>query len=113
MPATRSSSSLSSFSVPIQRHTPDLFNASFSEFIDRFDNDKTYEELMVTLFERHDFISKTNSIRHTAKLVKRLQDEIDKQQKYMQQLFEEMEQGGLQQLLGQDYKRKKGEIRRL
>ena len=113
MPATRSSSSLSSFSIPIQWQTPDLFNTSLSEFIDRFDNDETYEELMVTLFERHDFILKTNSIRHTAKLVKRLQDEIDEQQKYMRQLFEEMEWGGLQQLLGQDYKWKKGEIQRL
>ena len=113
MPATRSSSSsLSSFSIPSRRPSPDLFKFSFSEFLERFDTDETYDEFMVTLFERHDFILKTNSIQHTAKLVKRLQDEIDEQQKYMRQLFKEMERGGLQQLLGLDYRQKKGEIQR-
>ena len=114
MPATRasSSSSLSSFSIPSRRPSPDLFKFSFTEFLDRLDTDNTYDELMVTLFERHDFILKTNSIRHTARLVQRLQDEIDNQQKYMRTLFEEMEGSGLQQLLGQDFRQKKGEIRR-
>ena len=113
MPATRSSSSsLSSFSIPSRRPSPDLFKFSFSEFLDRLDTDETIDELMVTLFERHDFILKTNSIRHTAQTVRRLQDEIDNQQKYMRTLFEEMERSGLQQLLGQDFRRKKGEIKK-
>ena len=113
MPATRSSSSsLSSFSIPSRRPSPDLFKFSFSEFLERFDTDDTYDELMVTLFECHNFILKTNSTRHTAQTIRRLQDEIDKQQKYMRMLFEEMEGSGLQQLLGQDFRRKKGEIRR-
>ena len=112
MPATHSSSSLSSFSIPSQRPSPDLFKFSFSEFLERFDDDKTYDELMVTLFEQHNFILKTNSIRHTAQLVRRLQDEIDNQEKYMRTLFQEMEGSGLQQLLGQDFRRKKGELRR-
>ena len=64
------------------------------------------------LFERHDFILKTNSIQHTTQLIKRLQDKINNQQKYMRTLFEEMEGSRLQQLLGQDYKWKKGEVRR-
>ena len=112
MPATCSSSSLSSFSIPSRQPSAELFKFSFSEFLERFDTDETYDELMVTLFEQHDFILKTNSIRHTTQLVKRLQDEIDNQQKYMQTLFKEMEGSGLQQLLGQDFRRKKGEIRR-
>ena len=113
MPATRSSSSsLSSFSIPSRQPSPDSFKFSFSEFLDRLDTDETVDELMVTLFERHDYILKTNSIRHTAQTVRRLQDEINKQQKYMRSLFEEMEGSGLQQLLGQDFKRKKGEIRK-
>ena len=112
MPATRSSSSLSSFSIPSRRPSPDLFKFSLSEFLERFDNDETFDELMVTLFKWHDFILKTNSIRHTAQLVKCLQDKIDNQQKYMQTLFEEMEGSVLQQLLGQDFRQKKGEIRR-
>ena len=113
MPATRSSSSsLSSFSIPSHRQSPNLFKFSFSEFLEQFDTDDTYDELMVTLFEHHDFILKTNSIRHTARLVQCLQDEINNQQKYMRTLFEEMEGSGLQQLLGQDFRRKKGEIRR-
>ena len=113
MPATRSSSSsLSSFSIPSHRPSPDLFKISFTEFIDRLDTEETVDELMVTLFEQHDFILKTNSIRHTARTVQRLQDEIDKQQNYMRSLFEEMEGSGLQQLLEQDFKRKKGEIKK-
>ena len=113
MPATRSSSSsLSSFSIPSQWQSPELFKLSFTEFLEWFDTDETYDELMVTLFERHNFILKTNSIWHTARLVQCLQDEVDNQQKYMQSLFEEMEGSGLQQLLGQDFKWKKGEIRR-
>ena len=113
MPATRSSSSsLSSFSIPSRRPSPDLFKFSFSEFLDRLDTDETVDELMVTLFERHDFILKTNSIRHIAQTIRRLQNEIDNQQKYMRALFEEMEGGGLHQLLGQDFRRKKGEIRK-
>ena len=62
MPATRSSSSLSSFSIPSRQPSPDLFKFSFSEFLNQFDNEETYDELMVTLFEQHDFILKTNSI---------------------------------------------------
>ena len=113
MPATRSSSSsLSSFSIPSRRPSPELFKFSFTEFLDRLNTDETVDKLMVTLFERHDFILKTNSIRHTAQTVQRLQDEIDKQQKYMRLLFEEMERSGLQQLLEQDFKQKKGEIKK-
>ena len=113
MPATHSSSSsLSSFSIPSRRPSLNLFKISFTEFLDRLDTDETVDELMVALFERHDFILKTNSIRHTAQTVRRLQDEIDNQQKYMRSLFEEMEGSGLHQLLGQDFRRKKGEIRK-
>ena len=55
---------------------------------------------MVTLFEQHNFILKTNSMRHITELIKRFQDKIDKQRDY---LFEEMERGGLHQLLDKDY----------
>ena len=38
---------------------------------------------MVTLFECHDFILKTNAMRHVAELIRCFQDEIDKQWDYI------------------------------
>ena len=66
MPATRtsrSSSSLSSFSIsPRRQILSGPMNLTFSEFLGLFENDDDYEQLMVTLFERHDFILKMNAI---------------------------------------------------
>ena len=56
---------------------------SFYEFIDRLDDVTTNEELMVAVFERHDFILKANFMLHTSLLIRRLQDEIDTQQNSM------------------------------
>ena len=66
MPATHmshSSSSLSSFSIsPRQQILTGPMNITFPEFLALFENDDDYEQLMVTLFERHDFILKTNAM---------------------------------------------------
>ena len=67
MPATQtscsSSSSLSSFSVsPHRQILSGLTNLTFSEFLALFENNDDYEQLMVTLFECHDFIIKTNAM---------------------------------------------------
>ena len=67
---------------------------------------------MVTLFERHDFILKTNAMRHVAELIRRFQDEIDEQRDYIQSIFIEMERAGLHELLNQDYKQTGGIIHR-
>ena len=103
MPASWSSS-LSSFSVSPQwlflAGSPHL---SFSNYLEQFETNNGYEELMVTLFEQHDFILKTNSMQHITQLIRHFQDEIDEQWNYLWSLFEEMEQGGLHQLLDKDY----------
>ena len=95
MPATRtshSSSSLSSFSIsPRRQILTGPTNLTFSEFLALFENDDDYEQLMVTLFERHDFILKTNAMRHVAELIRRFQDEIDEQRDYIRSIFIEME----------------------
>ena len=88
MPATRtlrsSSSSLSSFSIsPRRQILAGPTNFTFSEFLALFENNNDYEQLMVTLFERHDFILKTNVMRHVAELIRRFQDEIDEQRDYI------------------------------
>ena len=87
MPATRmsrSSSSLSSFSIsPRRQILAGPTNLTFSEFLALFENDDDYEQLMVTLFERHDFILKTNAMRHVAELIRRFQDKIDEQRDYI------------------------------
>ena len=46
-------------------------------------------------------------------LIRRFQDEIDKQQDYIRSIFIEMERAGLHELLNQDYKWTGGTIRRL
>ena len=38
---------------------------------------------MVTLFEQHNFILKTNTMRHVAKLIRCFEDEIDEQCDYI------------------------------
>ena len=109
MPATRtsrsSSSSLSSFSIsPRRQILTGPMNLTFSEFLALFENDDDYKQLMVTIFERHDFILKTNAMQHVAELIRRLQNEIDEQRDYIWLIFIEMERAGLHELLNQDYK---------
>ena len=91
MPASQSSS-LSSFSVsPQQLFLAGSPHLSFSDYLKQFETDDNYKELMVTLFEQHDFILKTNSMQHITQLIRCFQDEIDEQWDYLQSLFEEME----------------------
>ena len=117
MPATctshSSSSSLSSFSISPRRQILDgPTNLTFSEFLALFEDNNNYKQLVVTLFERHDFIIKTNAMWHVAKLIRCFQDKIDEQQDYIQSIFIEMERAGLHELLNQDYKQIRGTIRR-
>ena len=96
MPATctsrSSSSSLSSFSIsPHRQILAGPTNLTFSEFLALFEKDNDYEQLMVTLFEQHNFILKTNAMQHMAELIRQFQDEIDEQRDYIQLIFIEME----------------------
>ena len=54
-------------------------NLTFSEFLALFKNNNDYEQLMVTLFEQHDFILKTNAMQHVAELIRHFQDKINEQ----------------------------------
>ena len=103
MPASWSSSLSSYLISPWRLFLAGSSHLSFSDYLEQFKTDDDYEELMITLFERHDFILKTNSMRHIAKLIRRFQDKINEQRDYLRSLFEEMERGGLHQLLDKDY----------
>ena len=72
---------------------------TFSEYLELFETDDSYTDLMVTLFERQDLIIKTNEMKHLAGMVERFQNEISHLQEYMQESFDTMEAGGLHQLL--------------
>ena len=55
--------------------------------------------LQSALFEREDFIIKTNEIKYLATLVERLQDEANRQQEHIEEMFNNMEVKGLHQIL--------------
>ena len=55
----------------------------FSEYLEQFETDDAYTDLMVTLFERKDLIIKTNEMKHLAGMVKHFQNEISHLQEYM------------------------------
>ena len=63
---------------------------------------------MVTLFRRQDLIVKTNELKHLAALVKQLQNEVDSQQEYMQEILDEA--AGLHEQLKKYYIRDNGVI---
>ena len=113
MPASQTSSSgLSSFSDSSQQlistGSPHI---SFSDYLEHFENNDTYSDLMVALFRRQDLIVKTNELKHLAVLVERLQNEVDSQQEYMWEIFDMMEAAGLHEQLKKFYIWDNGVIR--
>ena len=66
---------------------------TFSEYLELFETDDSYTDLMVTLFEQQDLIIKTNEIKHLVGMVKHLQNKISHLQEYMQESFDTMEAG--------------------
>ena len=99
--SSSSSSSLSSYSggSTCYMRTTNTMLMTFSEYLEHFETDDSYTDLMVTLFERQDLMIKTNEIKHLVEMVKRLQKEISHLQEYMQESFDTMEAGRLHQLL--------------
>ena len=72
---------------------------TFSEYLEQYETDDAYTNLMVTLFERQDLIINTNKMKHLAGMVGHFQNKISHLQEYMQESFDTMEAGGLHQLL--------------
>ena len=115
MPAYRSSSPspLSFSSSDSQRR---LFsvgspNFTFLDFIKLFNSDDSFTALQSTLFEREDLFIKTNEIKYLAILVERLQDEANRQQEHIEEMFNDMEVKGLHQILKKHFVRDNGIIR--
>ena len=102
MPAHRSSS-LSPFSsssdTSKQLALTGSPNISFLDNIKLFNDNDSFSALQVALFERQDLIVKTSEMKHLAPLVKRLQDEANRQQEHIEEIFNGMEAAGLHRLL--------------
>ena len=116
MPATRfsrSSSSASSFSSNSHRRQGSIGspNLTFNDYVKLCDDDDSFYALQVALFERQDLTVKTNEIKHLIPLIKRLQDEINRQQEYVDEIFDSMEVVGLHQILEKHFVCDNGVIR--
>ena len=114
MPAYRSSS-LSPFSsssdTSQQLASIGSFNVSFLDYIKLFNDDNSFSALQVALFKRQDLIVKTSEMKHLALLVERLQDEANRQQEHMEEIFNCMETAGLHRILKKHFVRDNGVIR--
>ena len=116
MPAYRSSSpSPSSFSSLSDSNRRLLSaenpNFTFFDFIKLFNSDNSFLALQSALFEREDLTIKTNKIKYLAILVKRLQDEANRQQEHIEEMFNDMEVKGLHKILKKHFVRDNGVIR--
>ena len=113
MPAARSSRSASSFSSDSNRRLDAIEspNFTFNDYVKLFDDDDAFYALQVALFERQDLSVKTHEIKHLISLIQRLQDEINQQQEYVDEIFDGMEAAGLHQILKKHFVRDNGVIR--
>ena len=113
MPAYRSSS-LSPFSSSSDTSQwPALIgslNVSFLDYIKLFNNNNSFSALQVALFEWQDLIVKTSEMKHLAPLVEWLQDEANRQQEHMEEIFNGMEAVGLHRVLKKHFIRDNGVI---
>ena len=96
------SSSSDSYRRPFLVETP---NFTFLDFIKLFNSDDSFTALQSTLFEREDLIVKTNEIKYLAILVERLQDEANRQQEHIEEMFNDMEVRGLHKILKKHFVR--------
>ena len=104
MPAThspRSSSSFSSLSSDSYQRQESIgsLNVTFLDFVKLCDDHDSFYALQVALFERQDLTVKTNEIKHLIPLIKRLQEEANRQQEHIEEIFNSMEVAGLHQVL--------------
>ena len=113
MPATRSPRSSSSFSSDSERRLESIEfpNFTFNDYVKLFDDDDSFYALQVALFERQDLTVKTHEIKHLNSLIQRLQDEINRQQEYVDEIFDSMEATGLHQVLKKHFVCDNGIIR--
>ena len=65
----------------------------------------------MALFERQDLTVKTNEIKHLIPLIERLQDEANRQQEYIEEIFNSMETAGLHNILKKHFVHDNGVIR--
>ena len=67
--------------------------------------------LQAALFEREDLTVKVNEMKYLAILVERLQDEANRQQEHIEEMFNDMEVRGLHSVLKKHFVRDNGVIR--
>ena len=84
-------------------------NISFLDYLKLFND--SFTALTVALFKQQELMVKTNEMKHLAELVERLQDEVNWQQEYLEEIFNGMEAMGLHQILKKHFVRDNGVIR--
>ena len=102
MPAYQSSSpSPSSFSSNSYRRQVSIGtpNFTFLNYVKLCDDDDSFDALKVALFKQQDLIVKTNEMKHLIPLIERLQDKANRQQEYVEEIFNGMETAGLHKIL--------------
>ena len=114
MPAYCSSSSspFSSSSASFQQLAlVESSNISFLDYVKLLDNKDSFDALKVALFERQDLVVKTNEMKHLAPLIEQLQDEVNQQQEYIEEIFNGMEAAGLHQIIKKHFVQENGTIK--
>ena len=83
----------------------------FLDFIKLFNTDDSFLALQAALFEWEDLTVKTNEMKYLAILVEQLQDEANRQQEHIEEMFNSMEVSGLHDVLKKHFVRDNGVIR--
>ena len=86
-------------------------NISFINYIKLFNNNNSFSALQAALFKRQDFAIKTNEMKYLAELVERLQDEANRQQEHIEEMFNSLETAGIHQILKKHFVHDNGVIR--
>ena len=86
-------------------------NFTFFDFIKLFNSDDSFLALQSALFEQEDLTAKTNEIKYLAILVEWLQDEANRQQEHIEEMFNDMEVKGLHKILKKHFIRDNRVIR--
>ena len=86
-------------------------NISFLDYVKLLNDNDSFDALKVALFERQDLVVKTNEMKHLAPLIEQLQDKVNRQQEYMEEIFNGMEAAGLHLILKKNFVQDNGTIK--
>ena len=86
-------------------------NITFIDFLKLCNNTDSFLALQHALFERQDLLTKTSEIKYFIPLIERLQEEANRQQDHIIEIFNTMEAAGLHELMKKHFVRDNRNIR--